>query len=112
MRLYARQGRRGEALRQYQLCVGVLQRELRAEPEAETQHLYRELLRETAARGSVSAVPRAGTVRTPTKDAAGAPAPEGTLIGRQAELERMRQAWTVAARGHGQVVVIVGEAGI
>ena len=33
MRLYARQGRRGAALRQYQICVAVLQRELAVEPE-------------------------------------------------------------------------------
>ena len=32
MRLYAETGRRGAALRQYQLCVATLQRELRASP--------------------------------------------------------------------------------
>src|SRR5207249_4722238 len=36
MRLYTRQGRRGAALRQYQACVGVLERELGLEPEVET----------------------------------------------------------------------------
>src|SRR5262245_8633045 len=36
MRLYARLGRRDAALRQYQLCVAALQRELNAQPEAET----------------------------------------------------------------------------
>jgi hypothetical protein len=45
MRLYTRQGRRGSALKQYQVCVGVLQRELGAEPEAETRGLYQELVR-------------------------------------------------------------------
>jgi DNA-binding SARP family transcriptional activator len=45
MRLYAQLGRRGSALHQYQLCVGVLQRELGVEPEEETQHLYQEILR-------------------------------------------------------------------
>ena len=35
IRLYARQGRQGAALRQYQICMGVLQRELGVEPEAE-----------------------------------------------------------------------------
>ena len=48
MRLYARQGRRGAALKQYQVCVGVLQRELGTEPEAETRELYQELLRRPA----------------------------------------------------------------
>ena len=45
MRLYAQQGRRSAALRQYQLCVGVLERELGIGPEADTRQLYQELLR-------------------------------------------------------------------
>ena len=44
MRLYARQGRRGAALKQYETCVGALQRELGTKPEAETRQVYRELL--------------------------------------------------------------------
>ena len=44
MRLYARQGRRAAALRQYQLCVEVLQRELGVEPEEATKQVYRDLL--------------------------------------------------------------------
>jgi len=48
MRLYADLGRRGDALRQYQECVGVLQRELGVEPEPETRALYQEILRERA----------------------------------------------------------------
>jgi DNA-binding SARP family transcriptional activator len=45
MRLYADLGRRGAALRQYQQCVAVLQRDLRIEPEAETALLYEEIFR-------------------------------------------------------------------
>jgi hypothetical protein len=48
MRLYAREGRQGAALKQYQVCVGVLQRELGTEPEAETRQLYQGLLRRPA----------------------------------------------------------------
>src|SRR5215831_9754480 len=44
MRLYAHQGRRAAALRQYQLCVDVLQRELGVEPEEATKQVYREML--------------------------------------------------------------------
>ena len=44
MRLYARLGRPGAALRQYQLCAGILDRELGVEPEPETRQLYRDLL--------------------------------------------------------------------
>src|SRR5205809_6424002 len=39
MRLYARQNRQGAALRQYQPCCLVLERELAAGPEAETGQL-------------------------------------------------------------------------
>src|SRR5262249_51078347 len=43
MRLYAQQGRRGAALKQYQACVAALQRELGTEPEPETKQLYQEI---------------------------------------------------------------------
>ena len=76
MRLYARQARRGAALKQYQVCVGVLRRELGTEPEAETRQLYQELLRRPAgavqapdARGgqplSSGAEGRSGSTRSP-----------------------------------------------
>ncbi len=43
MRLHARAGRREAALRQYEVCVGLLRRELRLEPEPETRRLYEEM---------------------------------------------------------------------
>ena len=43
MRLYARQGRRGAALTQYQTLRATLARELGVAPEEETQRLYKEL---------------------------------------------------------------------
>ncbi len=54
MRLYAQLGRRDAALRQYQVCVAALQRELAAEPEAETTELYRDIVRRQA-RATVAA---------------------------------------------------------
>src|SRR5262245_46108183 len=110
MRLYARQGRRGEALRQYQVCAGVLQRELRAEPEAETKHLYRELLQQAARpRTAPEASPRQGP-RAPARGAVvEPPVPEGRIIGREAQMTDLRRAWAAAGQGQGQVVVIVGE---
>src|SRR5499427_9479534 len=44
MRLYAQQGRLGDALRQYQECVSVLRAELGVEPGEETRRLYREIV--------------------------------------------------------------------
>ncbi len=58
MQLYVETGRRGAALRQYQLCLTTLRRELNAEPERETTALYEEILR-----GRPAPVPVAETVR-------------------------------------------------
>src|SRR5262249_56917737 len=44
MQLYARQGRLGDALRQYQTCVSVLRSELGVEPAQETRRIYREIV--------------------------------------------------------------------
>jgi adenylate cyclase len=53
MELLARVGRRSDALRQYRTCVEVLERELGAEPDAETQRLHANLQRsETATEAS------------------------------------------------------------
>lgn len=43
MELYSKQGRYAAALRQYQVCVDVLARELNVEPEPGTTALYREI---------------------------------------------------------------------
>src|SRR5437867_5325272 len=58
MRLYAELGRRGAALRQYQHCLGMLQRELGVEPEAETKQLYQEILRQRLSRSPAAARPQ------------------------------------------------------
>src|SRR5215831_2261913 len=69
MRLYARQGRRAAALRQYQICVDLLQRELGAEPETETKQLYQEILQrrptETVRLPSSAAAPAQGADALP-----------------------------------------------
>jgi tetratricopeptide (TPR) repeat protein len=108
MRLYAARGRRGAALRQYQHCVSVLQRELGVEPEAETKHLYQEILRQRPARvlpteaGSSAEASSHGLRRL-------SPA-EGSLIGRDAEMGSLRAALDADQRGF--LTAIVGEAGI
>src|SRR4029453_489313 len=50
MKLYVETGRRAAALRQYQICLATLRRELKAEPEKETTRLYEEILRGSAGR--------------------------------------------------------------
>ena len=116
MRLYARQGRRGAALKQYQMCVSALQRELGTKPAAETRQVYQELLRRPAemeeapdARADYRSrcAPKAGSAPPPDL-----PAAETPLFGREAELGRLRELLGEAVRGHGHVATVVGEAGI
>ena len=106
MRLYARQGRRGVALKQYRLCVDALERELGAEPERETKALYHELL------SAPREAPRSRPVRSATAAAPELPAMETPLFGRQADLARLRRRLHDAVGGAGHVVTVVGEAGI
>jgi tetratricopeptide (TPR) repeat protein len=112
MRLYAAGGRRGAALRQYQACVAVLQRELGVEPEAETQQLYQEILRQRPFQGAVIEPLTAGpSVPRPVMTSR-APVAEIPLIGRTGELEQLRGALEQASAGRGRVVAVLGEAGI
>ena len=115
MRLYLRQGRRGAALKQYQVCVGALQRELGTEPEAETRQLYQELLRrpaEVAKAPDARADHRARSGLKTELAAPDLPTAETPLFGRQVELGRLRGLLGEAIGGHGRVATVVGEAGI
>jgi DNA-binding SARP family transcriptional activator len=107
MRLYAEAGRRGTALRQYQQCVSVLARELGIEPEPETKALYQEILQARPSRRMASD-PAEGIAPA----AARAPATEIPLVGREAELHGLLEAFEQARAGHGSVTVVIGEAGI
>src|SRR5438128_2096473 len=116
MRLYARQGRRGAALKQYQVCVAALQRELGTEPEPETKQLYQDILQRWAPEPLKSDIaepahPR-GARRAPPESRPEPITRDAPLIGRESELIRLRQALDRASRGDGQVVAITGEAGI
>src|SRR5438132_1288998 len=103
MRLYARQGRRGAALRQYQTCVAILERELGLEPEAETRQLYRELLQ---------APPPVAHAAHPLRRAENLTAPAAPLVGRAVEVAMLRERLAEAWKNHGAIGIIQGEAGI
>src|SRR5215469_13032063 len=110
MRLYARQGRRAAALRQYQLCVDVLQRELGVEPEETTKQIYRELLPQSPrlAAPQADSLPHQRRRRAHRRSRRLA----APLIGRDAEVDRLTQALAHACASHGHVVAVLGEAGI
>jgi DNA-binding SARP family transcriptional activator len=109
MRLYARQGRRAAAFRQYQECVQSLQRELGAEPEESTRALYRQLLR--GASGDPGVLDRFAE----SSDGGvwlGAGVTRGPLIGRATALEALERSLERALDGGARVALISGEAGI
>src|SRR5262245_28053042 len=112
MRLYADGGRRGAALRQYQQCVAVLQRDLGVEPEAETKLLYREILRrrdEHPVAGEALVSQRSPRVAESRTTGAG---DEAELIGRGAEMAALHAALEGATGGTSRVAIVLGEAGI
>ena len=115
MRLYVQLGRRASALRQYQVCLGVSARELGVEPETATQQLYREILRQRPPRAASDvespATARAAPAQTPASRDEILPR-ELPLVGREAEIHRLREVLNRAWTGHGHVVALIGEAGV
>jgi len=110
MLLYAWNGQRNAALRQYQECVRILDQELGVEPLDETRALYEEIkenrLQPRQPRQFNVEIP----VRRPVSQAASTrPYP---LVGRTDEWTVLEQAYDSSARGEGNWVVLEGEAGI
>jgi hypothetical protein len=64
MDAYVRQGRRTAAVRQYQRCVEVLQRELGVAPEAATTRRFREIQSETPPEPAATVGPTTHYVRS------------------------------------------------
>jgi DNA-binding SARP family transcriptional activator len=115
MSLYMQQGRRATALRQYQTCIGILQRELGTEPEAETRKLYQKILR----RRDEGVLARPRNARSAAVPARSRPAMrpnpavlETPLIGRSAEIAALHEASDEARWGRGATITILGEAGV
>ena len=123
MRVFAWDGQRSAALRQYRECVRILEQELGVPPLAETNQLYRELLENQIPSLPVLAQYQPSTrlpVNSPQRDLRpGIPATSDfpahsadyPLVGRAAELKALLKAYT-ASTDQGFLFVLDGEAGI
>lgn len=109
MRLYVLAGRRHEALRQYKVCAEVLETDLGASPDPETEALYQQIV------GGDVAPPPAVT----PKPAWLPPAPvaveverSAPLVGREAELATVQAKINTGWRGQGATIFLAGVSGV
>ncbi len=99
MRLLALAGDRVAALQAYRQCADVLRRELAVEPSATTLRTYEQI------RGAELGPP------APSGGREGTP-PAASLVGRQAEWAKLREAWERAVQGPARFALVTGDAGI
>jgi len=100
--LYAATGDRPAALRQFERCVTVLERELGVSPLPETRAAYQAILR--------GGMPLQQPVRSPPWTTL--PALDAPLVGREEVLAQLDQAYDLSRAGRGAVLLISGEPGI
>lgn len=104
MDLYARQGRHGAALKQYQICRAVLRRELGVEPDARTEALHQDLLRQRRAAVEVSpTAPPVSVKNEPEESSAPRPRADlppagGPASSHSPDAAELRQACVLVAR--------------
>ena len=101
--LFAATGDRGAALRQFDQCAAVLERELGVRPLPETQAVHQAVLHDRPPPGVSRAARPAWRIR---------PGLEAPLFGREGPLQCLDQAFRRARAGQGGVVLISGEPGI
>ena len=99
IRLLALGGDRAGALQAYRRCAELLQRELDAEPSAETVGVY-ERIRDAPDKGAAPAAAREPVPSAPP------------LVGRLREWATLRSAWERAAAGPARFALVTGDAGI
>jgi len=98
--LHAWNGSRAEAVRQYERCAQLLERELGVDPMPETTEAYHAVL---AGHPPIAPTP---AISEPVQPSRGSP-----LVGRSTDLNHLLQAHVNAA-SQGRVVVVEGEAGV
>ncbi|HZX41666.1 MAG TPA: BTAD domain-containing putative transcriptional regulator, partial [Myxococcaceae bacterium] len=99
MRLLALAGDRAGALQAFRQCVEMLRRELAVEPTVETIRAY-ERIRDVEPDSKIPPRDGHGTLAT------------ASLVGRQAEWGKLREAWDRAVQGRLRFALVTGEAGI
>jgi DNA-binding SARP family transcriptional activator len=113
MRAYCRLGQRNAALEQYDRCREIVQAELGAEPMGETASLHQAIL---GGDFQIGPVPETLSVEArPVTRAGRSPLDVITpvrLVGREREMELLEEAWQGVRTGHGEFVLISGEAGV
>ena len=97
MRLRLLRGDQAGAVRTYQACLAILQRELGVEPSPTLRQVYEQMLRQPL---------------TPEALASAQPSDTATLVARVEEWEQLQKSWQRAQQGRAQVVMLAGEAGI
>jgi len=100
--LYALNGDRGAALRQFERCATILERELGVSPLPETRVAYEAVLQGR----------RAAPVAVPPPVWTTFPSLHAPLVGRDRPLSRLQQATDQARLGRGSVILIAGEPGV
>ncbi len=101
--LYQSSGNRSAALRQFEICTTILERELGVQPMDETRQVYQAVLRGE----------RSWSVASPPQPAwSTLPGLNLPLIGREDALEELKQAYQACLQNRGRIVLISGEAGI
>src|SRR5262245_31771062 len=110
MRLYARLGRREAALRQYQLCIDALKRELNMPPEAETTELYQQISKTRPVHPGLPEDSRpagGGAAETAATSSTNLPASTSELIGRASAVAEVTELLAVH-----RLVTLVGTGGL
>ena len=87
MRLYARAGRRSQALRQYEMCSSILRTEIGTEPDEETWRLFQTIQQKTQAMPALKASESHRITEATAKSSLNnLPAQLTSLIGREKEI--------------------------
>lgn len=107
MRAFAVTGDRSAALRQYQQCADILQRELGADPLDETIQLYDDIRQGRGVVAEDVAVIAAPVMVTSAADLQSLP-----LIGREQELSAIAGQWHTCKGGQSRLVLVTGPAGM